>query len=78
MHRQQAHELKQQSAIQAARDPNSTVTSEDAEKELVADTNRAGGAAYHFDANATPEAKAAQARAVRNKALTRAMCLGGG
>lgn len=61
---QRAHEIKQQAALEAARDPNSPVTSDDAERSIVEDTRRAGGAAYHFDANASPADKAAQARAV--------------
>ena len=64
MLKSQAHELKQQGALQAARDPKSPVTSEDAERALVEDTRNAGGAAFHFDAHASPAEKAAQARAV--------------
>lgn len=59
-----AHELKQQGALEAARNPNSAVTSEDAERLIVQDTREAGGAAYTFDANASPAEKAAQARNV--------------
>ncbi|KAI9759882.1 MAG: hypothetical protein M4579_002007 [Chaenotheca gracillima] len=59
----QAAELKQQGAEDAARDPNSKVTSEDAESKIVEETKRAGGQAYQFDPNASPEEKAAQARA---------------
>jgi len=61
---QQAAELRQQSAIQAARDPHSKVTAGDAERAIVDQTKAAGGAAFHFDPNAPPEVKAAQARAV--------------
>jgi hypothetical protein len=57
-------ELKQQGAIEAAQDPHSKVTAEDAERTIVQQTKAAGGAAFHFDANATPAEKAAQARAV--------------
>ncbi len=60
----QANELKQQGAIAAARDPNSKVTGEDAERTIVAETKKAGGAAFLFDPNASPEEKAAQARSV--------------
>lgn len=59
-----AGELKQQGAVEAARDPNSDVTSEDAERVMVDETKRAGVAAYQFDPNASPEEKAAQARSV--------------
>jgi hypothetical protein len=59
-----ANELKQQGAIEAAQDPNSNVTAEDAEKAMIEETKKAGGAAFQFDPDATPEEKAAQARAV--------------
>jgi hypothetical protein len=51
-------------AEEAARDPNSNVTSEDVERAIVEDTKKAGYEAYQFDPNATPAQKAAQARAV--------------
>ena len=41
------------------------LTAEETERKLVDDINRSGGQAFQFDANASPEEKAAQARAVR-------------
>jgi len=64
MFRQEASELKQQGAIAAARDLNSTVTATDAERTLVEQTKAAGGVAFNFNPNASPEEKAAEARAV--------------
>ncbi|KZF24395.1 membrane bound c2 domain-containing protein [Xylona heveae TC161] len=57
-----ADELKQQGVAEAARDPDTNVTSEDAEKAIVNETRKAGGAAYQFDPDASPEEKAAQAQ----------------
>ena len=64
MFHSRAHEAKQAGAIEAAQDPNSKVTSEDAERVIVQDTRQAGGTAFQFDPNASPEQKAAQAKAV--------------
>lgn len=60
-----ASELKLAGAIEAARDPAQPVTSQDAQKKLVTESRKAGAQAFQFDPNATPEEKAAQARAVR-------------
>lgn len=60
---QAKNELKQQGAIEAARDPNSSVTAADAEKKIVEESRSAGIAAYSFDPDASPEEKKAQARA---------------
>ena len=60
-----AAELKQQGALEAARDPNSSVTAEQAEDKVLHEARNAGSAAYKFDPDATPEQKAAQANAVR-------------
>ena len=60
-----AGELKSQGAIEAAQDPGSKVGAQDAENILEAESKKAGVAAMQFDPNATPEEKAAQARAVR-------------
>lgn len=60
----QVNELKQQGAVEAAQDPNSSVTAEDAQKTLINESKKAGGAAYEFDPNASPEEKAAQIRSV--------------
>jgi len=64
MFRQEATELKQQDAIAAARDPHSKVTPTDAERALVEQTKAAGEVAFNFNPNASPEEKAAEARAV--------------
>jgi len=54
------HELKAQGAVEAAQDPNSSVSSHDAEK-VIHDEARAGGsAAFSFNPDASPEEKAAQ------------------
>jgi len=62
-HDQRAHETKQHEAIQAAQDPHSKITADDAERAIVQQTKEVGGAAFHFDANASPAEKAAQAQA---------------
>ena len=60
----QAAELKSQGAIEAAQDPNSQVTAGDARKTMMEEAKKAGGVAYEFNPNASPEEKAAAARAV--------------
>jgi hypothetical protein len=57
-----AGELKSQGAAEAAGDPNSQVTSEDAQKTIMEEARASGSAAYHFDPNASAEEKAAAAR----------------
>ncbi|EXJ87509.1 hypothetical protein A1O3_04469 [Capronia epimyces CBS 606.96] len=57
------NELKAQGAIEAAQDPNSAVTADDAERVMLNESKKAGSTALHFDANASPEEKAAQAGA---------------
>lgn len=57
-------ELKSQGAADAARDPNSSVTANDAQRVMVDESKKAGAPALTFDPNATPEEKQAQARAV--------------
>ncbi|KAF2655015.1 tricalbin [Lophiostoma macrostomum CBS 122681] len=59
----QAHELKQQGALEAARDPDSGVTAQAAENTVLEEARKGGSAALQFDPNATPEEKRAQARA---------------
>ncbi|KAH7121139.1 C2 domain-containing protein [Dendryphion nanum] len=59
----EASELKSQGAIEAAQDPNSKVTADDAEKKLMDEAKLAGSAAFEFDPNATTEEKRAQAQA---------------
>jgi Ca2+-dependent lipid-binding protein len=58
-----AHELKTEGALEAARNPNSSVTAQAAEKTAVEEARKGGSAAFQFDPDATPEEKAAQARA---------------
>lgn len=59
-----AAELKTQGVVEAARDPNSSTTADDAQRKIVTESKKAGVAAFTFDPDATPEQKAAQARAV--------------
>ncbi|KAL1297970.1 hypothetical protein AAFC00_006478 [Neodothiora populina] len=58
-----AAELKQQGAFEAARDPQSNVTAEEAERKAVAESRRAGAAVFAFDPDASAEEKAKQAKA---------------
>ncbi|EKD15565.1 uncharacterized protein L3040_009107 [Drepanopeziza brunnea f. sp. 'multigermtubi'] len=58
-----AADLKTQGVLEAARDPNSSVTAADLERKMVIESEKAGVAAFEFDPDATPEQKAAQARA---------------
>ncbi len=60
-----ANELKQQGAVEAAQDPNNPTSPEDAERAITNESKKAGVAAFQFDPDASPEEKAAQARAVR-------------
>lgn len=64
-----ASELKQQGALEAAQDPNSGVSAQAAEKKMLEEARKGGSAAYEFDPNASPEEKAAQAKAVRGIAM---------
>ncbi len=59
-----ASELKQQVALEAAADPNSSVTVGQAEDTLLAQSKAGGAAAFQLDPDATPEEKAAQLKAV--------------
>ncbi|KAL2257856.1 hypothetical protein VTK26DRAFT_9080 [Humicola hyalothermophila] len=58
-----ANELKQQGALEAARDPESNVSAEEAQRKIVEDSKQAGVAAFQFNPDASPEEKRAQARA---------------
>lgn len=60
----EAAELKTQGALEAAANPQSSITAEDAEKEIIEQSRNAGVAAFTFDPDASPEEKRAQARAV--------------
>jgi len=57
-------ELKTQAAVDAAADPNSSVTADEAERVMVAEAKKAGSPAYIFNPDASPEEKAAAAHAV--------------
>lgn len=57
-------EAKQEVAVEAAADSNSNFSAQDAERVIVDESKKAGAAAFQFDPNASPEEKAAQARAV--------------
>lgn len=59
-----AAELKAQGVVEAAEDPNTSVTAQDAEQKIVTESKKAGIEAFNFDPDATPEQKAAQARGV--------------
>ncbi|RAR10473.1 membrane bound c2 domain-containing protein [Stemphylium lycopersici] len=56
-------ELKQQGVLEAAKDPNNSITAQQAEKSLVDQAQAGGSAAFQFDPDASPEQKRAQARA---------------
>ncbi|PSN65104.1 tricalbin [Corynespora cassiicola Philippines] len=56
-------ELKQQGALEAAQDPNSSVSAQQAERTVLEEARKAGSAAYQFDPDASPEQKRAQMRA---------------
>ncbi|KUI53896.1 hypothetical protein VP1G_01297 [Cytospora mali] len=60
---QAASELKQQGAIEAARDPESSVTSDDAQKKMLQESKSAGLTAFTFNPNDSPEEKKAQVKA---------------
>lgn len=61
---QAASELKQQGAIEAAQNPESSVSADDAQKKMLEESRAAGVAAFTFDPDASPEQKRAQAREV--------------
>lgn len=61
---QEAGELKTAGVVEASRDPNSNVSPEDAQRKMVEESKKAGVAAFTFDPDASPEEKAAQAKAV--------------
>lgn len=60
----EAREEKVDGAVAAAQDPESRVTADDAQREMVEESKNAGVAAYTFDPDASPEQKRAQAQAV--------------
>lgn len=65
MSSREADELKAEGVIEAAENPNSQVTADDAQKEIVERSKNAGVAAFTFDPNATAAEKRAQTQAVR-------------
>ena len=60
----QVPEIKAQAIQEAARDPGTNVTSDDAQKTFADQSKQAGIPAYKFDPNASPAEKAAAARDV--------------
>lgn len=60
-----AAELKSQGALEASRDPNSGVDAQTAEDTVMNQAKAAGAPTFEFDADATPEQKKAQMKAVR-------------
>ena len=62
-------EVKEERAVDAAADPSSPVTAEQAEKVILDESRKAGAVAMQFDPDATPEEKAAQAKAVWSSTL---------
>ncbi|KAL7819079.1 tricalbin [Trichoderma gracile] len=63
MSAQEAHELKVQGAIEAAQDPQTSVSPDDAERLLVDQARNAGAPAFIFDPNASVEEKRSQVAA---------------
>lgn len=57
-------EVKQELAVEAARDPNSNFSAQDAQRVIVDESKKAGAPAFQFNPNASPAEKAAQAHAV--------------
>ncbi|KAG5976940.1 hypothetical protein E4U55_007136 [Claviceps digitariae] len=69
----EAAELKQQGAIEAAQNPDSVVTAEDAQQQMVEQSKNAGIPAFKFDPDASLEEKRAQAQAAIPPELQRSM-----
>jgi hypothetical protein len=61
---QEVAELKQQGALEAAANPESSITADDAQREVVESSRNAGVIALTFDPDASAETKKAQLRAV--------------
>lgn len=57
-------ELKAQGALEASRDPNSSVDAQAAEQAVMNQAKAAGAPAFEFDPDASPEEKKAQMQAV--------------
>lgn len=60
---QEANELKQQGAVEAAQNPESSVSAEDAERKIVEESKKVGIPAFSFDPNATLAEKRAKVKA---------------
>lgn len=58
------NELKVQGAVEAAQDPESTISADDAQKKILEESKKAGVTAFTFDPDASPEEKRRQAREV--------------
>lgn len=65
---------KVDAAVNLAKDPDSSVTAKVAEQEIVHQSKLAGIPAFEFDPDATPEQKAAQARAVSETGAIPTVC----
>lgn len=59
-----AAELKSHDAIEAPGDTNNIISGDDAQRVMVDESKKAGGAAFRFNPDASPEEKAAVAGAV--------------
>lgn len=59
-----AAELKSQGALEASRDPNSSVDAAAAESTVINQAKAAGAPTFEFDPDASPEEKKAQMKAV--------------
>lgn len=65
MSSREAAELKAEGVVEAAQNPDTQTTADDAQKEIVEQSKNAGVAAFSFDPDASPEQKRRQAQAVR-------------
>ena len=59
-----AAELKSQGALEASRDPHSSVDAKAAEHTMMNEAKASGAPAFEFDPDASPEEKKAQMKAV--------------
>lgn len=70
----EAAELKVEGVVEAAENPNSSVTADAAQHEIVEQSKNAGVAAFQFDPDASPAEKRAQAKAVRSSEHSMMRC----
>lgn len=68
-------EERQQEVIDAAQDPESTLSPNSIEKALVEETKKAGGVAYQFDPASSPGQKESQIKSVFTTLLRQMRCL---